>query len=61
MDMMKHIAAAFDIPATIGEEAQEDDPKGCAEELYGIYAALLAAGFEKPQAWEIFMQTIKTQ
>lgn len=61
VDMMKHIAAAFDIPATIGEEAQEDDPKGYAEELYGIYAALLAAGFEKPQAWEIFMQTIKTQ
>lgn len=61
MDMMKHIAAAFDIPATIDSEEEKDDPKGYAEELYRLYAALLAAGFEKPQAWEIFMQAIKTQ
>lgn len=58
VDMMKHIAAAFDIPAMIDEEPQEDDPKKYAEELYGMYEALLSAGFEKPQAWEILMRTM---
>lgn len=58
VDMMKHIAAAFDIPATIDGEPQEDDPKEYAKELYGIYEALISAGFEKPQAWEILMRTM---
>lgn len=61
VDMMKHIAAAFDIPATIDEETDEKDYKESAAELFKMYNALLEAGFEKPQAWEIFMHNIKTK
>lgn len=61
VDMMKHISAAFDIPATIDEEPDEEDYKESAAELFKMYNALIEAGFEKPQAWEIFMHNIKTQ
>lgn len=61
VDMMKHVAAAFDIPATIDEEPDEEDYKESAAELFKMYNALLEAGFEKPQAWEIFMYNIKAQ
>lgn len=61
VDMMKHIAAAFDIPATIDEEPEEEENNAeYAKELYGFYTDLLNAGFEKPQAWEIFMHNVNT-
>ena len=65
VDMMRHIAAAFDIPATIDEEppAAADIPEEyseAAKAIYGLYAALLAAGFEKAQAWEVTMHKVHT-
>lgn len=63
--MMRHIAAAFDIPATIDEEppAAADIPsvyKKEAKRIHEFYSALLEAGFEKPQAWEITMHKVQT-
>lgn len=62
VDMMRHIAAAFDIPATIDGDApaasDEENNAEYAKELYAFYADLLNAGFEKPQAWEIFMHNV---
>lgn len=43
------------------DQADGEDYKESAEELFKLYNALLEAGFEKPQAWEIFMQNVKTQ
>lgn len=60
VDMMKHIAAAFDIPATIDEEPEEESHAEYAKELHDIYAALLEAGFTEPQAWEIFMHNVRS-
>jgi len=57
VDMMKHIAAAFDIPATIDEEPE--DYTEAAKGLYTMYTALLEAGFSEAQAWEVFMHTMK--
>lgn len=58
VDMMKHNAAAFNIPSTIDGEPKDGDPKKYAKELFGFYNALLDAGFEKPQGWEIFVRTL---
>lgn len=65
VDMMKHIAAAFDIPATIDEEPEATDvPEEYKEEakrIYGMYAALKAAGFDKAQAGEIMLHMLETK
>ena len=52
VDMMKHIAAAFDIPATIGEGKQEEQEKE-AKQLFGWYSELKKAGFTDAQAFEL--------
>lgn len=52
VDMMKHIAAAFDIPATIGEGQQEEQEKE-AKQLFGWYSELKKAGFTDAQAFEL--------
>ena len=52
VDMMKHIAAAFDIPATIGEDKQEEQKKE-AKQLFGWYSELKKAGFTDAQAFEL--------
>lgn len=52
VDMMKHIAAAFDIPATIGEGKQEEQEKE-AKQLFGWYSELKKAGFTGAQAFEL--------
>lgn len=43
------------------DQTDGEDHKESAAELFKLYNALLEAGFEKPQAWEIFMQNVKTQ
>lgn len=67
VDMMKHIAAAFDIPAVIdGKEESHKNGKTLAEwltnhseqqkearELYGWYSELKKAGFTDAQAFEL--------
>lgn len=53
VDMMKHIAAAFDIPATIGEDEQEDGQKKGSKQLFGWYSELKKAGFTDAQAFEL--------
>lgn len=67
VDMMKHIAAAFDIPAVIDEkEESHKNGKSLAEwltnhseqqkearELYGWYSELKKAGFTDAQAFEL--------
>lgn len=58
VDMIKHIAAAFDIPVEIDDE--DGNPEEAAKGLFKTYKALLDAGFEKPQAWEIFMHHIRS-
>ena len=60
VDMMKHIAAAFDIPATIDEKSEKESQLQSAKELHGLYTALLEAGFTQPQAWEIFMHNARS-
>ena len=50
--MMTHIAAAFDIPATIGEGKQEEQEKE-AKQLFGWYSELKKAGFTDAQAFEL--------
>ena len=52
VDMMKHIAAAFDIPATIGEGKQEEQEKE-VKQLFGWYSELKKAGFTDAQAFEL--------
>ena len=52
VDMMKHIAASFDIPATIGEGKQEEQEKE-AKQLFGWYSELKKAGFTDAQAFEL--------
>ena len=52
VDMMKHIAAAFDIPATIGVGKQEEQEKE-AKQLFGWYSELKKAGFTDAQAFEL--------
>lgn len=52
VDMMKHIAAAFDIPATIGEGKQEEQEKE-AKQLFGWYSEPKKAGFTDAQAFEL--------
>ena len=56
VDMMKHIAAAFDIPATI------DKPNRAAPaaDIYKQYKELTAAGFTDAQAWELFTRDLFT-
>lgn len=59
VDMMKHIAAAFDIPAMIDEVPPIEVVKAKTKELFGLYRAIVEAGFNEAQAWEIFMARMK--
>ena len=56
VDMMKHIAAAFDIPATIGEGKQEEQEKE-AKLLFGWYSELKKAGFTDAGCRSAFCQS----
>lgn len=51
-DNKNDFAAAFDIPATIGEGKQEEQEKE-AKQLFGWYSELKKAGFTDAQAFEL--------